>query len=204
MDFPENHQELLLPSTAISLAELSAMTLDGVLQRVYGTAFRSVAVEETPQLRASAMFTQVPASAVSRTALARLSAAWVYGASPPPRNISLAVDSSHRCGALPSGSGAVIHEVKLGPYDVELLGGAHITSILRTAVDVACWEAPEDAVPVLLAFHHASTLRCALENVEHALRASPHFKGRRKGLATLKAINSKGSEVEALVPSLGT
>lgn len=186
MASPQIIPELFVPGSEFTHAELSAMVLDGVLCPVYGNAYRSSSASNTPALRANALMSQVPASAASKSALSRHCAAWVYGVAPPPRIIDVNVDSAQRCGAISASTGVVIHEVKLGRFDVQRIAGMQITSPLRTAVDIACYALPMDAQAILLAFDSSAEFPCPLQSVLHALEVSAHFRGRRKGLNLLE------------------
>ncbi|NVM97901.1 hypothetical protein [Arthrobacter sp. SDTb3-6] len=179
---------ILAPDAQFTLAELCAMELDGVLVRVFGKAFRSAAEPETPALRAAALAHQVPASMAARAVLGRGSAAWIHGCAPPPAAICLLLDRRHRTTSLPPHSGCTVHEVHLGTYDVEQLGGARVTCALRTAVDVAMHEPPAAAVPVLLALSAAPELQCPLGRINAALATAHHIPGRRRALALLRRL----------------
>lgn len=171
------------PTAVFSVGELAAMSLDKDLVKVYGDAYRCTSIDESPQMRAAALMTQVPASLASRAAIGWLSAAWVYGAAPPPQKIDLLVDIDNRTGALPSRSGCRLHEVKLPRNDLIRLGGTLVTSTLRTAVDVACTAAEDEAAVTLRTLAAIPTYGCHFETVLLALKHTPHRKGRRRALA---------------------
>ncbi|MGA7204788.1 MAG: hypothetical protein WBX27_09180 [Specibacter sp.] len=177
---------LLAPGGPFTLAELSAMRLDGVLAPVFADTFRPVNEPETAALRAAALVYQVPPGLAGRAALGWLSAAWVYGCAPPPPTITLLIGRDHRSTVLPSFSGCVLHEVLLDPFDVEQLGGAFVTGALRTAVDVALHVQAKQAVPVLLDIAATPGLNCPLGRVRGALAASSHLPGKFRALELLE------------------
>jgi hypothetical protein len=181
---------LLAPGGLFTLAELSAMHLDGVLVTVLGDAFRAVNEPETSELRAAALAHQVPAGLAGRAALGRLSAAWVYGCAPPPPTITLLIDRDHRSTVLPPFSGCTLHEVLLGPYDVERRGGALITSGIRTAVDVALHVPAAESAPVLLEIAGSTELNCPLGRIRAAVAAVAHMPGKRSALRLLEELTS--------------
>lgn len=183
---------ILTPGCEFTVAELSAMALDGVLVSVFGLAFRPVAEAESTPLRAAALAHQIPAALADRAALARLSAAWVYGCAPAPALISLAINSAHRSTALPSHSGCVLHEVRLEAYDVERQGGALLTSAVRTAVDVAIHERPETATAVLLAMAVRPELHCPLGRIRSALANTVHRPGKLQAQQLLEDMLRRG------------
>lgn len=185
------HTRILTPGGEFTVAELSAMALDGVLVNVFGQAFRAVADAESTAIRAAALSHQIPATLADRAALARLCAAWVYGCAPPPARISLVISSAHRGTVLPSRSGCVLHEVRLETYDVERRGGALLTTAVRTAVDVAIHERPETAVAVLDAMASRTELNCPLGRISSALAAAVHIPGKRAAQQLVEAMLSR-------------
>lgn len=179
---------ILAPGGQFALAELCAMKQDGVLAQVFGQAFRSVAEPETPALRAAALAHQVPAGLAERAVLGRGSAAWIYGCAPPPPAICVLVPRGHRTTMLPPHSGCVLHEVLLGRYDVERLGGAQVTCALRTAVDVAMNEPGEIAGQVLLELAGVAGLNCPLGRISAAISLARHIPGKRRAQALVRGL----------------
>lgn len=179
---------VLAPGGQFTIAELCAMERDGVLSRVFGQAFRSVAEPETAALRASALAHHVPAALAGRAVLGRGSAAWVHGCAPPPPAICLLLDRGHRTTSLAPLSGCNVHEVQLGPYDAERLGGAQVTCALRTAVDIAMHEPAARAVPVLLALSRKADLNCPLGRINMAVGMARHVPGKRRAQDLLRSL----------------
>lgn len=179
---------ILSPGGQFAVAELCAMERDGVLARVFGQAFRPVAEPETPAHRASALAHHVPAGLAERAVLGRGSAAWVYGCAPPPQAICLLLDRARRTTMLPPRSGCEVHEVLLGPDDVERVGGAQVTRALRTAVDIAMNEPEATAAPLLLALAGAAGLGCPLGRINSAVAMARHIPGKRRAQALLRTL----------------
>lgn len=120
-----------------SSPELQAMRLDGLVRLVIGDSYLRADFREDAATRAQAAVRAVPASIRPRVALGRSCAAWVYGCARAPQLVSLVTDHRRRTTALPPFTPAVMHQVALGPFDVNLVGGISVTTPLRTALDIA-------------------------------------------------------------------
>lgn len=188
MSIPREATGLLAPGGHFTLAELCAMMQDGVLAQVFGQSFRSVAEPETPALRAAALAHQVPAGLAQRAVLGRGSAAWIYGCAPPPPAICLLLPRGHRTTTLQPRSGCVLHEVLLGRFDVDRVGGVQVTCALRTAVDVAMYEPEEIAGRVLLELAGAPTLDCPLGRISAAISLARHIPGKRRAQSLVRGL----------------
>ena len=167
-------------------AELQAMRLDGLVRLVIGDTYLRSDFREDPASRAQAAVRCVPAPLRARVALGRTCAAWIYGCAPPPALISLVTDHRRRTTALPPFSPAVMHQVALGPFDVNLVGGVSVTTPLRTALDIAVHGEDTDAVPILRAIGSAGNLGCPLRLVEAALVTTPRVPGKTRALTRLR------------------
>lgn len=179
---------ILVPGDHFILAELHAMKLDGVLDLVIGEAFRSTSQEETPGHRAAALVHHIPAALAPRAALGQLSAAWVYGCAPPPTVISLLQNHEGRSASLPAFSGCTLRQVYLDPREVLSIGGALVTSPLRTALDVARTAPEALARTVLDAMSRQSAFRCSLGRIRQALQAATHVPGKIRGQELVEAM----------------
>ncbi|KNC18951.1 hypothetical protein AC792_09415 [Arthrobacter sp. RIT-PI-e] len=166
-------------------AELQAMRLEGLVRRVIGDSYLRSDFTEDPATRARAAVRSVPPSLRSRVALGRSCAAGVYGCARPPGLISLVTDHRRRTTALPPFAAAVMHQVALGPFDVNLVGGVSVTTPLRTALDIAV-HGDADAVAVLRAIGGAQELDCPLRLVEAALVNTPRVPGKTRALTRLR------------------
>ncbi len=177
---------LLAPGMPFALGELHAMKLDGVVVRVIADTFRPAATDETPELRAVAVFHHVPAALAHRAVVAQLSAAWVYGCAYPPEKFSLLIDNDGNSVATPPLCGCTIRQVHLDPVDVLMLGAVSVTSPLRTALDVARTAPLAVARDVLTAMSHNDALQCPLDRIRFALAAARHVPGKRRAQALLR------------------
>ncbi|SEE13013.1 hypothetical protein SAMN04489740_0721 [Arthrobacter alpinus] len=178
----------LVPGMLLSLAELHAMKLDGVLWPIFADAFRPVGVAESPELRAAALTHQIPASLVRRAALSQLSAAWVYGCAPPPEVISLAQNHTGKSASLPPFSGCTLRQVHLATTDIHHIGQALVTSPLRTAMDVARTAPYGLARDVVVRMGALPSLQCPLGRIRQALGLATHVPGKKRGQALLEEL----------------
>lgn len=106
---------------------------DGVLAPLWGDLARVADAPETPALRAAALAAAMP----SRSVLARASAAWVHtGVDRPGRADVYVRPGSRRGRPHPL---RVVHESPVAPTELVHLGGVPLTSLARTAADVARW-----------------------------------------------------------------
>lgn len=169
-----------------SHVELQAMRLDGLMVHVCGESYVRTDQPSTPAIRAQSAINAVPRSLHQRVALARQSAAWVYGCAPAPGTVSLVTDHRRRTTALPAFSDAVMHQVTLGPCDLRTIGGVPVTSPLRTALDIAIHGSDAVAVDTLRRIAAAPALRCPLHLVALSLENSSRVPGKARALTRLR------------------
>jgi hypothetical protein len=178
-------------------AELQAMRIDGLVRLVIGQSYLRSDFREDPATRSRAAARSVPHSLRPRVALGRSCAAWIYGCAPPPPLISLVTDHRRRTTALPPFTQAVMHQVALGPFDVNLVGGVSVTTPLRTALDIAVHGENRDAVPILRAIAAAPELDCPLRLVEAALMTAVRVPGKTRALTRLRLAQGPSPDGEA-------
>lgn len=183
---PEQDADLFHAGDAFSAVELQAMRIDGLLQRVCGDSYIPVGQPCGPAARAKASVHRLPDVLRSRVAVARYSAAWVYGCASLPPVLHLATDHRKRTTALPPHSRAVMHQVALGPRDLLNLGGIAVTTPLRTALDIAVHGEERSAVAILGRLSADAALACPLGLVAAALRAAHRVPGKAAGLRRLE------------------
>lgn len=172
--------------TIFSHVELQAMRLDGLMVHVCGESYVRTDQPTTPAIRAQSALNAVPRSLHRRVALARQTAAWVYGCAPAPSVVSLVTDHRRRTTALPLSGPAVMHQVTLGPCDLSTIGGVEVTSPLRTALDVAIHGQDSWAVDALRNIAAAPELRCPLHLVVLSLEHAARVPGKARALARLR------------------
>ena len=167
--------------------ELQAMAADGLLKRVYAETYVRWDIEPDPVCRALAAGNCLTERLVERTMLGRLTAAWIYGCAPAPRQLQLLIDHGRRTTALPPFSTAVLHEVQLDPAEGMEIAGVTVTTPLRTATDIArhCPEGP--AVRALLAIAADPVLHCPLAFVRSMLESASRLPGKSTALQRIDA-----------------
>ncbi len=173
-----------------SSGELQAMLLDGLLRRVYRDSYLRADFQEDSACRAVSALRSVPGHLRSRVALGRQCAAWVYGCAPPPMVVSLLTDHRRRTTTLPLCAHTTLHQVSLGPFDVNLIGGVAVTTPLRTALDIAVHGPPEHAVRILRSIASDQSLECPLRLVEAALVHTARVPGKSRALGRLREAQS--------------
>ena len=123
---------LYFPGERLSLAELTAACLDGLLAPI-GEGFMPADAVETPWMRARSLAPLVG----ERCAAVRASAAWVHGgisAEPARHHVQRA--SAERVRP-PRAARVVAHDVRILPSDVVTIAGVRVSSPERTLVDLA-------------------------------------------------------------------
>ena len=169
-----------------SAVELQGMTLDGLVRRVYRETYRRSDCPEDAASRARAASNALPLPLRGRVALGRQCAAWVYGCAPPPPLLSVVTDHRRRTTAVPPFGSTTMHQVALGPFDVNLVGGIPVTTPLRTALDIAIHGAEPAAVEILGALASTPGLGCQLRLVEAALWSTRRVPGKTRALERLR------------------
>lgn len=166
------------------------MAFDGVLTQLYQRGYLAPGTRSTPQLRARALATMIPAPIRQRVVAGRLTAAWIYGCAGEPDRLALLVDASRRLSSLRSTRGCTFHEVRLGPFDVVSLGGLLVSSPLRTAADIALHVDTERALPALAALLARTELGVRLRLLRLAVEATPRVPHKKGALEKLAALES--------------
>jgi hypothetical protein len=137
---------------------------DGVLRPVWGAVATPADRSPTPAVRAAALRPLVPPRAV----VGRAAAVWVHTGGPLPERFDVLVPPRAR---RPSPHPLRIpHESSLPAADVAGLGVVRVTTVLRTALDVARWVPRADAVPLLrrLTDHAGLDLTAAQRHLDGA------------------------------------
>jgi len=123
---------LFFPGERLSLAELTAACLDGVLVAIGGGYMPADAVE-TAWMRARSL---APLTG-RRLAAVRVSAAWVHGgvhAEPARHHLQRA---DQRRARVPRDPRVIHHDALLDPADTVLIAGVSVSSPVRTMSDLA-------------------------------------------------------------------
>jgi hypothetical protein len=157
---------------------------DGALRPVWGDLAAPVGRPAGPELRAGAVRALVPPRAV----LGREGAVWVHTGGPvPPRFDVLVQPRVRRPAPHPQ---RVPHECPLPASDIVRIGPLRVTTVDRTALDVARWLPPARAEPLLRRLvQHAGLEAAALLPTAEAL--PPRDRGRAR--AALEAVAGRAS-----------
>jgi len=179
---------LLQPGRLHTHNELRAMRLDGLVQHVYGPAYLPAGRAASADHRALAARAALPAQLRGKVVIGRLSAAWIYGCAPPPEKVAGLLDHRFRTTSQGRCRSAAIHEVTLGPLDATTIAGVPVTTVLRTALDVALYVPEEAAVPALLSLAADTGLACPLDYIRQALLARSRLPGKRQALERIERV----------------
>ena len=170
-------------------AAWQALVRDGVLLPVWGDVAAPAGRPAGAHVRAQAVRPLVPPRAV----LGRAAAVWVHAGGPVPARFAVLVAPKVR---RPSPHPArVPHECPLPPGDVVRLGDVAVTTVPRTAVDVACHLPRAEAVVLLrrLAEHAALDLP--------AVRSAASHLGARDGGPRVREVLADAARSPAPTPA---
>ncbi|WP_456825731.1 hypothetical protein [Cellulomonas sp. P5_E12] len=152
---------------------------DGVVRIVWGEVAIAADLVDTPELRALAVASLVPARGV----LGRRTATWVHtGCFPPDRVEVLVRAGGRRTDPHPA---RIAAEAVLAPVDVVRVGGLRATSVQRTGIDVARMLPPDDALPLLRALQDVGL---DPERAREHLASLRGYRGIRQADATLRSL----------------
>lgn len=138
-----------LPSTVrrddVGAAAWFGLLRDGVVRVVWGDVALPADLSDTPELRAIALASLVPARGV----IGRGSAAWVHTGRYPPVRVEVLVRTGER--RTDPHPARVAAEAILPSADVVRVGAHRATSVQRTGIDIARMLPAPQAVPTLRA-----------------------------------------------------
>lgn len=158
---------LYFPGERLSLTELTAACLDGLLTPI-GEGFMPADAVETAWMRARSLAPLLG----ERWAAVRASAAWVHGGlalEPSRHHVQRA--AAERVRPLRS-AGVVVHDVRIPPGDVVHIAGVRVSTPERTLVDLA--RSP-DAVDLAAARSWAASAPELLAGARAWLARHPRF-----------------------------
>lgn len=169
---------LYFPGERLSLAELTAACLDGLLTPI-GEGFMPADAVETSWMRARSL---APLVGVKWAAV-RSSAAWIHGGvGLEPVRHHLQRASAERARP-PRVAGVVTHDVRIAPADVATIAGVLVASPERTLVDLA---RSGDAVEVAAARAWAVADPALVGAAQRWLTRHPRFPYARRADEVLK------------------
>jgi hypothetical protein len=181
---------LFFADERLSLAELSAACLDGLLVPL-GEGFMPADAAETPWMRARSLSPLLG----KRWAAIRLSAAWVHGViaeEPSPHHVQRAGSTRVRAR---SDARTVFHDVRLDPADVSVMAGVHVSSPGRTLVDLA---RSDDDADLAVARAWARVDPSTRQAAESWLDRHPRFPHARRAATALAEVDGeRGTDAAA-------
>jgi hypothetical protein len=124
-------------------AVLEVMRRDGLVVHVAGDVYLPADVAALRPHRHAALRLLTPAEAV----VGMLAAAWAHGCDVPPAPVDLLVPHSGAVGMV--GAGVRLRQMEVPAVDVVTVDGLRLTTLTRTALDVARWLPEPQARPAL-------------------------------------------------------
>jgi len=173
----------VLPRTVsrddVGAAAWFGLLRDGVVRVVWGDVAIAADLPDTPELRATALASLLPARGI----LGRRTAAWVHTGRYPPVRVEVLVPTGER--RTDPHPERVAAEATLTPTDVVRVGAHRATSVQRTGIDIARMLPAAEAVPTLYALQEVGFE--ATRALDH-LTAFRGHRGIRQAHATLQAL----------------
>ena len=175
---------------SLSGLERTAMIRDDLAAPLLGQVCSARLMPVTRAVRAEALRSIVPPAVLSHAVLHRTTAAWFLSCAPAPQRLQLMVHRQHRttmrpvdpqADALPWEVRQLVHE----PQDVDRLHGVLVTTPVRTAADLACWDEPGSAA-ALRRILEAPHLGVEPQEVMALLRERTRLPQRRRGMVALR------------------
>ena len=167
----------------ITQHEWRTLRRDGLIRHMVGGVFVDAELDDTLDLRVRAVKLVLPRDAV----VTRRTATWLHGVElldhrgyPATPRVEVATKHQEQ-----RSHAQLIHSHMaddLRHDDITEIGGVHVTTVLRTAADIARFLRPVDGLVVLDAFMHRGKL--SKEEVEHAI---PRWR-RRRGVRQLERV----------------
>lgn len=164
---------------------------DGALVPVLGQVHVAVGAAQTRAVKAAALAAYVPSSVRGSAVLHRESAAWFHACASAPQVIEYVTHRQNRCSTRPAPPGApvrwTVRQLLYEPQDVDRFHGCSVTTPLRTAADLACWEDPR-SVQALSLMLSAPHLGVDGAHVVRLLRSRSRLPHRTRGVVTVRKV----------------
>lgn len=172
-------------------AEVASMAREGLITPLLGPVFVTAGVPVTREIRAEGVRMVTSAGVNTTGVLHRDAAAWFHSCAPAPEMLWFMVHRRHRTTMRPSPVGAAIpwcvRQLVYPPQDVDRFHDIQVTTPLRTAADLACWDHPAAETPLrlLLSAPHLAVDPGAVVAV---LRNLPRLPGRARGVMRVRRV----------------
>ncbi|GAB2907450.1 hypothetical protein [Neomicrococcus lactis] len=130
--------------------ELAALSLDAHVYEILPGTFVASHTQIDPSVRLRALGASVGLKAARAGVFARLTASWVFGCAPLPERLTLHVEQYHR--PLPNNSPLPLLTLQapVGVRGKRVLGELSVTSLRRTALDLAAYPEGQDSHQALV------------------------------------------------------
>lgn len=173
-----------------SASERAAMIRDGLMRELLGPVCSPALAPVTRRERAEALHATLPEAVLAAGVLHRTAAAWFLSCAPQPEALQIMVHRRRRTTMRPdlAGAGGVRWEVRQlvhEPQDVDRFHGVAVTTPVRTAADLACWDGP-GSWEALLTLLGAPHLGVQPQDAVRLLRERTHLPGRRAGIMAVR------------------
>ncbi|MBV1778405.1 hypothetical protein KRR55_04655 [Paeniglutamicibacter sp. ABSL32-1] len=177
--------QVILVDEPFTLNELQALRLRGSLREMLPGAYVSVLHPDNSATRARVAAAVAGEQLASGRALCKVTAAWVYGCAPMPRELDIVVPRYHRPCAPTSRMILRLSEGTLDEEQICTVGGVAVTSPLRTAMDIAFNSELRESLPVLAAINSSARLRCGYPQMLEQISTQVRRPGRRRALGAI-------------------
>lgn len=165
-----------------SAGELQALRIDGLLTHIYADTYVPAGTRVGEEFRAAAIGRTVPRALRTKSAIGRLSAAWIYGCACPPSTTCLLSDRRRRTTVIRPGCAVCVHEVILPRADLVVVAGIPVTTPLRTAVDICLYASLQECLEAVARLTESTALNCPLGAVADALGGMGRVPGKLDAL----------------------
>ncbi|WP_144791612.1 hypothetical protein [Kocuria palustris] len=174
----------------LSSFERTALIRDRLAAPLLGDVCAPRLLPVTRADRAEALRAVLPEAVLAHAVLHRTTAAWFLSCAPAPQRLQLMVHRRRRttmrpvdprAGGVPWEVRQLLHE----PQDVDRLHGILVTTPVRTAADLACWDG-EGSAAALRRILWAPHLDVEPDAVVSLLRERTRLPGRQRGVMAVR------------------
>lgn len=177
-----HHALVYQPGERLSLAELGAARLDGVVVEV-GDCFMPADTVEGADARAAGLHGLIP----QQLAACGPTAAWIHGAGDAPPVIHHVRRTQPTRMRVEFSPRVVYHERRAKPEEIQVIGGVNVTAPIATALELLFSAAFEDS-----AEHWLQALLLQrpelVEGVRSLLDRTPRRPGRRRAVQLMRRV----------------
>lgn len=176
------------PGKPFTAPELSVLQAEGVLRIVLPGAYVCMAQPKSAEVRTAAVASHIGPRLREMAVIGRLTAAWVHGFLPQPPELELLVTRFHRLPLHRPDICISLHECLLTDEEVLRIGQMQVTTVVRTALDVAFHAPPEPARRVLSRMLGSRRTGCSRGELLDAIEATGRRPGKRAALELVQGL----------------